>query len=71
MSNVKNKYGQMSNVKKSIRSNLKCQKSTRSNVKCRKSIKLILTERTSGVPPVIFEIVEEEMHGALAQYCNS
>ena len=26
----------------------------RSNVKCQKSIRLILTERTSGVPPVIF-----------------
>ena len=34
----------MSNVKKSIRSNVKCQK----------SIRLILTERTSGVPPVNF-----------------
>ena len=32
---------------------VKCQKSIRSNVKCQKSIGLILTERTSGVPPVI------------------
>ena len=33
---------------------MKCQKSIGSNVKCQKSIRLILTEHTSGVPPVIF-----------------
>jgi len=41
---------------KSIRSNVKCQKLIRSNVKCQKSMRLILTERTFGVPPVIFLI---------------
>ena len=46
----------MSNVK-SIRSNVQCQKSIRSNVKCQDSIRLILTERTSGVPQVIFMIL--------------
>ena len=53
LSNVKNQQGQKSNVK--IKK-VKCQKLIRSNVKCKKSIRLILTERTSGVPPVIFNI---------------
>ena len=55
-SNVKCQKSIRSNVKcqKSIRSNVKCKKSIRSNVKCQKSIRIILTERTSGVPPVIF-----------------
>ena len=58
-SNVNCQKSIRSNVKcqKSIRSNVKCQKSIRSNVKCQKSIRLILTERTSGVPPVIFKYV--------------
>ena len=60
-SNVKCQKSIRSNVKcqKSIRSNVKCKKSIRSNVKCQKSIRIILTERTSGVPPVIFHIVPE------------
>ena len=33
---------------------VKCQLSKINKVKCQKSIRLILTERTSGVPPVIF-----------------
>ena len=33
---------------------VKCQMSKINKVKCQKSIRLITTERTSGVPPVIF-----------------
>ena len=54
MSNVKKSIRSNFKCQKSIRSNIKCQKSIRSNVKCQKSIRLILTERTSRVPPVIF-----------------
>ena len=49
MSKINKVKCQMSKINK-----VKCQKSIRSNVKCQKSIRLILTERTSGVPPVIF-----------------
>ena len=54
MPNVQQSIRSTFKFQKSIRSNVKCQKSIRSNVKCPKSIRLILTEPTSGVPPVIF-----------------
>ena len=69
-SNVKCQKSIRSNVKcqKSIRSNVKCKKSIRSNVKCQKSIRIILTERTSGVPPVIFTTCITASIGCHKQY---
>ena len=49
MSKINKVKCQMSKINK-----VKCHKSIRSNVKCQKSIRLILTERTSGVPPIIY-----------------
>ena len=71
-SNVKCQKSIRSNVKcqKSIRSNVKCKKSIRSNVKCQKSIRIILTERTSGVPPVIFSSDRSSLHYD-SQHCQS